>query len=702
MKKDEKMKEISAPFKPRARLLLELGNQLIKDEGIAVFELVKNAYDADASLVNVILKKIDSKENGEIIVEDFGSGMSFDTIKNVWLEPGTDFREQQILNGEKTPKYHRTPMGQKGIGRFGAHKLGQKIKLISKAKNSNEVIVEIDWGKFETKEYLENIIVKIKERIPEHFTGDKTGTSIKITGLWQTWTRATVRKIFRAVNSICSPFDTPDSFKANFELSDLDKIDWLEGLMSWKEANSSKLYEVLCTIENNELSYTYEFEPWNNMTLVTGRKVEIPNKRHGKILMTDEQKNSIDIGKYKIGKLKINLNIFDLDSNLLALGIKDKKGLREFLRYNGGLRVYRDGVRVYDYGEPGNDWLELGGRRVNIPTDRLSNNLIIGSVLIIRDDSVDLIEKTNREGFIENDAVIEFRKAILCALTNIEAERNKDKVRLRVAYSKTSFKEPVIDAVAELRVIVKKKGLDGELGGFLDRIEADYRDVRDKLLTSASAGLSLSIVIHEIEKIIKELANTLLIQKSSDKIKDLTKRLAELVEGYAALLRKDGSITVKASDIIKQAIFNVDYRLTVHKIKLIDASNKNNDFKVKCSKRMILGAVMNLIDNSIWWLANKNPKIKQIYITPSMELNEGPAIVVADNGPGFIDNIEDVIQPFFSRKPDGMGLGLHISDEIMKAHKGSFSILARGDIKLPKDIDGAISALVFNGDKDDK
>jgi len=115
----------------------------------------------------------------------------------------------------------------------------------------------------------------------------------------------------------------------------------------------------------------------------------------------------------------------------------------------------------------------------------------------------------------------------------------------------------------------------------------------------------------------------------------------------------------------------------VHKVRVIDGCNSQNDFVVKCSKRLILGAIMNIIDNSLYWLANKNPAQKILYITPSRELSEGPAIVIADNGSGIIDSLEDITQPFFTRKPDGMGLGLHITDEIMKTHKGFLKSLKR-------------------------
>jgi len=84
--------EEQAIFKPRARLLIQLGDQLIKNESIALIELVKNSYDADANIVNIYMENVDVSEKGVIIIEDDGFGMSPEIVKNVWLEPGADFK----------------------------------------------------------------------------------------------------------------------------------------------------------------------------------------------------------------------------------------------------------------------------------------------------------------------------------------------------------------------------------------------------------------------------------------------------------------------------------------------------------------------------------------------------------------------------------------------------------------------------------
>ena len=104
---------------------------------------------------------------------------------------------------------------------------------------------------------------------------------------------------------------------------------------------------------------------------------------------------------------------------------------------------------------------------------------------------------------------------------------------------------------------------------------------------------------------------------------------------------------------------------------------------------------MNLIDNSIYWLRTRGGKDKRIYLGTSTALSHGPAIIVGDNGPGFIDPAEYLVQPFFTRKPDGMGLGLHLASEVMKVHGGRLEFPDPGDCELPDGIDGKVVVLVF-------
>ena len=95
-------------------MLQLLGDQLIRDPNIAVFELLKNAYDADATEVTVTLNQIERPDEASIVVEDDGSGMTFETVLNVWLEPGTDHRARQKAEGQRSPPPRETADGREG------------------------------------------------------------------------------------------------------------------------------------------------------------------------------------------------------------------------------------------------------------------------------------------------------------------------------------------------------------------------------------------------------------------------------------------------------------------------------------------------------------------------------------------------------------------------------------------------------------
>ena len=675
-------------FKPRSRLLLQLGDQLIRNESIALLELIKNSYDADASVAKIIIKNVDNSEEGEIIIEDNGYGMTPKIIKNVWMEPGSDYKGQIIKQLKRTPKFGRLPLGEKGIGRFAVHKLGNIIELITKAEGHPEVYLKIDWNIFKKSGYLDEFPVEIIERDPVLYK-NTTGTKIIVKKLKKLWSRGMVRDVYRSVNSFCSPFDSPDSFRVTF---DIDKKEWLKGLLSLDEIKESALFKFHCEIDGEYINkFRYEFTPWETMTKLNGRVIDENGENLKNLLrMVDRKGKTINLNEYQIGTIKFEALIFDRDPRILKLGIQDKRGFCEYLNQNGGVRVYRDGVRVYDYGEPGNDWLNLDIRRVNIPTKRISNNIIISSISLNRKESTDLEEKTNREGFIENEAYKKLKQALLYTLEVAEGFRYEDKDKIRTTYGLKSKKEPVMSGIKELRGIIEKrikeKNLKKEITVYLDRIEKDYENMKEILLRSAGAGLSLSIVIHEIEKMIDELQKVVKHEKVSDRIIKLVQHLARLIEGYTLIIRKSETRRWELKKIINQAIFNMEYRFKVHGIDVIkDYESKSEEFRVNCARNLVVNSIMNILDNSIWWLEYAKIKDKKIFIKISEYIPEHISIIIADNGPGFALPVEDVIKPFVSAKPGGMGLGLHIASEVMKAHGGNLLFPDSDEVEVPEE-----------------
>lgn len=694
---------IEAKFKVRARLLEQLGEQLIKNESIALIELIKNAYDADATEVNVSMENVENSASGSIIIEDNGTGMDMNILQNVWLEPGTDYKKKMMDEKKFTPILHRRPLGEKGIGRFAIHKLGKKIELITRQLNKKEVLLKFDWEMLSNYNYLEDVPVNIEEREPKEFTGNKTGTKIIISELKKTWTKGDIRDLYRSIQSFNNPFNTISNFKVNFSI---DKKEWVEDLLTPERIKEYALFYVSAVIESNMIkSFEYKFKPYPSMDKLEERVVtEKDEKIKKRARIVDKDNNEINL---KIGTVKFTAYIFDRESKILKLGLTDTRGLKEYLDQNGGIRIYRDGIRVYDYGEPENDWLELDIRRVNVPAKRISNNLILAAIELDREKSADLIEKTNREGFIENDAYFAFKSSILYLLNLIETERNIDKDKIRTFYGAKEKSQPVITTINELKSVIEEKIKDentkNEIIRYLNRIEKDYEIISEVLLKSAGAGLNLSVVIHEMEKILDELKKIIEKEIVNERIMTLVRHLSNLVAGYSSLIKSSGKKREDLIKIINQAIFNMEYRLEYHNIKVIKEYLKYQGNKhISLVRSLVLNSIMNIIDNSIWWLDYSKKGTsdkKEIFINLIDKPDRYLSIIIADNGCGFALPTNEIIKPFVSAKPDGMGLGLHIVSEVMKAHQGLLLFSDDIDLKeyhIPENFSkGAIVVLSF-------
>ena len=690
------MTEQTFEFRATARLLSQLGDQLIRNEKVAMLELIKNSYDADSAFVRVNFYRTENPAIGSISIYDEGEGMDSTTIRDKWLVPGTDSRKLQYEGKIKTERYKRTPLGEKGVGRFAVQKLGSVVEIVSRRKDKDEIFVKIDWNELTNYQFLDEFKVAVLERKPEVFVAGKTGTLIVVSHLSSPWDEKRYKSFCEAVQNFNSPFDSGEEFHVEVHS---DNAEWDKGITGIGDYINDSLFRFKITLTGNHIeSFYYEFTPPPEMDKVKGRKVTEKNDFIGRQLnLVDPEGVTVDLTKYRVGRIFFEGYVYDRDPLTMKMTTTQGGQLKRYLNTNGGVRVYRGGIRVYDYGELGNDWLELGMRRVNQPSERISNNIVLAAVSLDRGSSGDLIEKTNREGFIENDAYRTFKDAVKYALGIVETQRNVDKRMIRTAYGKKTSE--VLTITTEVKDFVKQKvreeDTQTELLTYLDRIEAGYISIRDTFIKSANSGLAIGIAIHEIEKIVKGLMEQVMNKTQFATLRPEVKRMSDLIEGYGYLLRKSHRVYQPISPVIEGALFDVEYRLKSHNIEVI-LGNKYTRLKAKFSRQMLTGALLNILDNAIWWLDYSGKEKKCIFITV-VEREGKVMLIVADNGTGFTIPTEVLGEPFISAKPDGIGLGLHIVRTVMQVNGGSLLFPEPEDFDLPPECKGgAILELLFN------
>lgn len=697
-----------APFRPRARLLQLLGDELIGSPRLAVFELVKNAYDADATEV-VVRLELDRRPLA-ITVTDDGQGMTPETIRDVWLVPGHDYRHRQRREGKRTPKHGRLPIGEKGLGRFAVHKLGNKIEMITRAAGADECVVVIDWRHLAASQYLDEANVTIHTRTPRTFRGESTGTTVTISDLRSEWIRGEVRRLARQITSICSPFKRAASdFRAVLEVPGHEQL--VADIPDVSAILSRALWTFDFTFDAGIFEWIYEFKG------IPGFKAA----RRGIDRLDGEQKLQIRIGKDKarvataadgkgIGPVTGEFYVYDHDREVLTRW-PEADLTRKYLNRNGGVRLYRDGIRVYNYGEPEDSWLGLDLRRVNVPAMRISRNIILGAVHLSLEDSTDLIEKTNREGFVENDALGRLKSIVLGALATFEPERELDKHRIRQESERLddSPNQRVVKTLADLRSGLDKDGLLEKYGAQLNRIERGYDTMQDVLTKAGMSGLNLALVFHEVERGVRELHHQIVAGVARDVLARHAQGLTRLLDGFAGLVRRRRKSRHGLYKLVSTTQNIYTLRLARHGIELnslVTDENVKGEYDDPHSSfyfHLAVGALNNLIDNAIYWLRvrwpQNTPDTRKLYVGTSDDFDFGPAIVVADNGVGFRgDNPQDLMRPFFTRRPTGMGLGLYYVNMAMELCGGKCVFPQPGEISLPDDYDGAVIALLFEGE----
>lgn len=713
----------SYPIKATSNILNLLGNELIGSDSLAIFELVKNSYDADAE--EVVISFIDlNTPDQKIIIEDDGCGMTAETIHKVWLTIGTDYKKKEA---KISKKYNRLSLGNKGVGRLAVHRLAESIFLETKTKDDLfGTNLEINWKNLiSSGEYIEDLLVDVNEGILQPFLKGH-GTRITLKGLKnKQWTKLQLRDLVRKIDNFKNPLQLVPDFDVQIKC-DADKQAWIEDVKSGLDILAESLYYFEFKLtpskierENEEsfaqFDWKYAFRPHLFHNLKDNDIVSTENSQlpvNPQTFIDKETKR----GKYylkntdldEIGDISGRFYVFNQNRQLLDImyGVGRNKATKDYIKSNSGIKVYRNNIRVYNYGEPFDDWLNLELAKVQRIGDHFSKKVTIGAISINLEESQGLIEKTNREGFIENETFERFRTIVKAIFTFFERTAGNDKQNIEAALADTTPNKRVglSDTIRELEAKVAEKQLTKELQPLLKKVERDYNDMRDVMLNSGMTGLNLAIVFHEIEREMRYISTDLNSQQVNvAALKRRIKNLNLLLENFAPILKQRTNNTLLASVLIDRAVQINQSRLNYHGIDLVAPilKEKINDFKITGPGNLLLSSLSNIIDNAIYWVSAqhelKGEKHKSsIYIDTDLSSFDGPTIIIADTGNGFQLDPEDLVQPFKTTKEGGMGLGLYFVNLVMESMGGKLYFPDNKDMNIPQNYEGACIALIFS------
>ena len=680
-------------FSVDAKHIHRLGFELVGKQETAVSELVKNSYDADASLVEISVSDYD-EPGGTLTISDDGIGMTESDIRNKWMMLSTNDKEDNPVS----PIYGRSRAGRKGIGRFATERLGSALILESRTKgDSLGIRVTFEWDEnYTSGKFLSNIgnpITRFEKSKEEH------GTTLTITHLREKWTDRHFERIWKSLLLLQSPFLGQKSYRKSGNGANYATDPGFQVVING-DKDVDKAAGI--SIESNFLQH--------RTALITG-KVDGNGKAKfsvkSDVLNIDDEHEAED-SFLLTGQLEFETHYFIYLSELMsgiAVNTAKKMG-----HSHGGMRIYRDGFRVMPYGENHDDWLHLSRdsarRGVLVP---INNPNVFGHVEIISSENVLFEETASREGFIENEAFEELRsfvrQGIEWGVTRIASARG----RKRSASEKdfvSSVRKPseVIDDLAdgeELNedALTQARILAKEYEDAVEKKLLENLEYEELLRILASLGISISVFSHEIigalnqvkatiANLKKEIGNDvyednfMVIGNSTDRLGSIALYIMDLISYTSSREKK----RIALSAVIENFTEQFKSYLNTRKIEL--TYEVNPDFlRTKPMHQSEIDSVLfNFLTNSVKAMDRANIANQCISIRAQEE--GGYAVIeFQDTGKGVPENIKErIFDKFFTTSDHhrdeiagpGIGLGLKIVADIAASNNG-FVELAEPD-----------------------
>lgn len=703
-------------FSVDAGVIDRLGSELVARQETAVSELVKNAYDADATKVDIQFENSDSA-GGTLYIIDNGTGMTREQLVNGFMRISSTSK----IHNPLSDTFKRKRAGQKGIGRFAVQRLGEKLTITTQTAESNEaLVITINWS-----DYSNDIdLLAVNNKI--HTKTDKTqesGTILKIELLKDKWSEASIKRIYNYVGDILQPFPLSEIEKDITDEEDIIDPGFKVNFSKITNGRQINIADEKTMVYNHATAIiegTIDNEG-RGISFVESKKLDI-----NEISYVSSDPDNEDVPFSQLKNVKFRAYYFIYNSDLVPK--MQESSIRKLARTQGGIRMYRNGFRVLPYGEPNNDWVGLDAstrKRSILPVH--ANINFFGFVELV-DKNNDFNETSSREGLVENESLIQLRnfvyRTILTAVIKIAEVRNikivsgqkeidgiYESIDLRIKNIAFTIEELDRELEKDSSSIEvkrrRKKKIQQvqreiiELQKAQEEEKEQYLKERSMLRVLSSVGLTIALFIHEVKDYILNMNSDLNFLLEKLKSEEQTfKRLLILQSNVETFKSYTSYFDTVISQNVVRSLIPIELQNKVEEFwdnTQNDAKKSNILFEKPIRNGYYLfttpmhpsewsSILFNLYTNAK--KAIKRSKNKGEIDIECGKIENRIFLRFSDSGDGINDEIKDrIFEEFFttsspntidslnsSNEVTGTGLGLKIVKDILSSYRGKIYV----------------------------
>lgn len=664
-----------------ADILRRLGEELNPNPDQGIIELVKNSYDADARRCTVELINTD-QPGGTVRITDNGDGMDSEAIEMGWLVLG-----KSPKNVRERTRLGRIPAGSKGLGRLAALRMGSRTTLATwpRSDPNAQFNLIINWNEYENIDLVDDVELEIVRN--KRKKDQNNGSEILLEDLHSSISRLEGKRLARAMILLADPFgDDPGGFEpllVSLEFSDLEA---LVRNRYFGEAD----YHLISELDESGRSAA-SVKDWRGKELFSADHKELSSGRSHR--------------EYASTPARFDFWVFILNAATFSTRKTTIGEVRAWLGEFGGVHVYENDLRVNPYGNPGNDWLDINLRRAQNPEERPSTNTSIGRISVTDIDEV-LLQKTDRSGFIENEAFLGLKEFAQDSLEwmarrrlDIAEKRRAEKravTRTRSTRSQRNLEKAIESAPKNVQ-----PGLRKAYGAYERSRDQEVKSLRKEVQlyrTLSTAGITTATIAHETSgspiKVITQSIKAVerRAKKALNDRYSALKKPVDSIKNAVSALGVLGSVTLNLLDHEKRRVGRVEIHEVIENVlDIFEPFLRGRDVDVekdlasgnpflRGSDAAIESIITNLLNNSLAAFEVVSTRKRKILIRTEIA-EELLTLRVLDNGPGIQGiSLRDIWLPGQTTRTNGTGLGLTIVRDAVTDLGGKTNAKANGEL----------------------